>query len=144
MNRLLLSLFRGILPALILLVIAKRWLAEPENTAIQASDRMPTKVTPAASTESLLDLWMAGTSVFPIIQTMTMEEAEAAFHQAARFETGYPKERIRQMAFDRWAEGDPQGALQATGIYLPEEDRLTMISPIVQRWAVDDPDACLD
>lgn len=97
-----------------------------------------------APSKSLSEFWREGTDVFPIIQSMTSDEAEAAFLRAARFESGYSRERIREWTFDRWAESDPTGALNATGILLPEENRFTMISPLVQRWAVDDPDACLD
>lgn len=143
MKRILLSLLTGILPTLVLLVVMGNWLANRRTAFIdRVKEKEPIQSTLAAPSKSLEELWKEGVPVFPIIQSMTADEAEVAFSRAARLESGFSRERIRQWTFDRWAEGDPTGALNAKGIYLPDEDRFTMISPLVQRWAVDDPDAC--
>ncbi len=139
MKRSVISFLWGVLPALLLLGCYASLLRKSQTDPVSASPCEQPK--PSQPNKTLWELWQEGGNPFNTVQSMNAEEARAAFYRSTTFEPGSIQRTLRRWTFDRWAETAPQEALRST-LLVSDEDIAVMIRPILERWAMDDHDAC--
>ena len=135
MNRLLLSLLSGVLPVAGILLFLDRKMGEPTIEAV-----VP-KVLSVVAPEVKVDFQSAPETFLQSLGDCDADRSINLLKQVEGMDEGEEKTRRRQMVFDRLAECDRERALEIAEEMWTEEKRLYLITPVIAKWAHEEPDA---
>ena len=158
MNRALYSLLIGALPAGVAIVFVHTHLSK-EKEAIRKEREIANvqheeapQAEPEATTDNalskLLEKWLAAKASkgdgIRFLDDLSAAQAASLLDEIESMEPGGQQSKLRQTAFDRFAESDPASALRYAENHFSLELKLPMMSRLIQRWAIYDPDSCRD